>query len=108
MAHHEVAEVDVKKELLFSLVGIVAFATVVAFIGISAFLRPAGEHPNLAQLNADTASVATTSQEQSADPSTKPEVAQDAKDNVASAAAQIEAKTGEAVNVEAPVASASK
>lgn len=51
MAHHEVVEVDVKKELLLSLVGIVAFAAVVALVGITAFLRPAGDHPNLAELN---------------------------------------------------------
>lgn len=51
MAHHEVAEVNVKKELLFSLTGIIGFLAVVALIAISAFLRPAGEHANLAELN---------------------------------------------------------
>lgn len=48
MAHHEVVEVDVKKELLLSLVAVVGFAAVVIFIGVTAFLRPAGDHPNVA------------------------------------------------------------
>lgn len=59
MAHHEVVEVNVKKELLLSLVGIVAFAAVVVFIGVSAFLRPAGDHPNVAQLNQASEPVVT-------------------------------------------------
>ncbi|MFW2178308.1 MULTISPECIES: hypothetical protein [unclassified Moraxella] len=53
MAHHEVVENDVKKELSMAVVGILAFLVLVLFIGIIAFLRPAGHHVDVKALNAE-------------------------------------------------------
>lgn len=43
MVHHEVVENNVK-ELSYALVGVLAVLSVVLLIGISAFLRPVGNH----------------------------------------------------------------
>lgn len=51
MAHH-VVENNPKKELLYALVGILLFLSMVLLIGISAFLRPAGNHVDVKALNA--------------------------------------------------------
>lgn len=40
----DIVENNPKKELLFALGGIVLFLSLVLLIGVSAFLRPAGEH----------------------------------------------------------------
>lgn len=45
MAHHDVLDNNPKKELLTTLIGVVLFVVIVAGIAVSAFLRPAGEHP---------------------------------------------------------------
>lgn len=107
MAHHEVAEVDVKKELLLSLVGIVAFVAVVALVAVSAFLRPAGEHPNLAELN-KTDAIATEQSANTASAVASTEAVQETKTAVAQASEQIASNTGETANIQAPIASASQ
>ena len=61
MAHHEVVENNVKKELSYALVGVLAFLSVVLLIGISAFLRPAGNHVDVEALNAQVAAKAAAS-----------------------------------------------
>ena len=53
MAHHEVVENNVKKELSYSLIGVLAFLGVVLLILISAIVRPAGNHVDVAKLNAE-------------------------------------------------------
>lgn len=122
MAHHEVVENNVKKELSMALVGIVLFLVMVAFIAVMAFLRPAGEHHSAESLNtqasaSSVASTATATNDASTVASTatgttatatdaKPAVVNEAKAQVASASAEIEAKTGENVDVKAPIASA--
>lgn len=53
MAHHEVVENNVKKELSYALIGILAFLGLVLLILISAIVRPAGNHVDVAKLNAE-------------------------------------------------------
>lgn len=132
MAHHEVVENNVKKELSMALVGIVLFLVMVAFIAVMAFLRPEGQHYTAEALNAQASATASTSSVTSTatataanDASTvastatgttataiasttdaKPAVVSEAKAQVALSSAEIEAKTGENVDVKAPIASA--
>lgn len=61
MAHHEVVENNVKKELSYSLIGILAFLGVVLLILISAIVRPAGNHVDVAKLNAEVEAKAAAS-----------------------------------------------
>lgn len=60
MAHHDHVANDTKKEIIQALVGVVLFLAMVAFIGISAFLRPAGDHVNVEALNAQASAVSET------------------------------------------------
>ena len=61
MAHHEVVENNVKKELSYSLIGVLAFLGVVLLILISAIVRPAGNHVDVAKLNAEVEARAAAS-----------------------------------------------
>lgn len=61
MAHHEVVENNVKKELSYSLIGVLAFLGVVLLILISAIVRPAGNHVDVAKLNAEVEAKAAAS-----------------------------------------------
>lgn len=54
--HHEVANSPVK-EISFALIGIVLFLAMVLWIGIAAYLRPAGEHHTAESLSVQTADV---------------------------------------------------
>lgn len=49
---HDIVENNPKKETLYSLVGTLLFLGIVLLIGISAFLRPAGNHVDVKALNA--------------------------------------------------------
>lgn len=61
MAHHEVVENNVKKELSYALIGILAFLGLVLLILISAIVRPAGNHVDVAKLNAEVEAKAAAS-----------------------------------------------
>ena len=68
MAHHEVVENNVKKELSYSLIGVLAFLGVVLLILISAIVRPAGNHVDVAKLNAEVEAKAGASAAAAAKP----------------------------------------
>ena len=68
MAHHEVVENNVKKELSYSLIGVLAFLGVVLLILISAIVRPAGNHVDVAKLNAEVEAKAAASAAAAAKP----------------------------------------
>ena len=109
MSHHDVVENDIKKELLHTLIGSVAFLAIVALVGVTAFMRPAGQHFTKEQLNASTPAVTETATATAAASTTataKAEVVEENKEKVASAAEKIEANTDETVDVQAPIASA--
>ena len=130
MAHHEVVENNVKKELSYSLIGILAFLGVVLLILISAILRPAGDHVDVKALNANASAAASTATTANADTGTAPNTTVSSPDNAsmtsstnaATVAAsstisdrnastteaknKIAEKTGETPNIAAPVASA--
>lgn len=44
MAHHDAVENNPKKEIATALIGIVLLLVIILGIGVSAYLRPAGEH----------------------------------------------------------------
>lgn len=54
--HHDVVEKNTKNELIMTLVGVLAFASIVLLISVSSYLRPAGQHIDVAKLNAEAAS----------------------------------------------------
>ena len=104
-----------KKELLHTLIGSVAFLAIVALVGVTAFMRPAGQHFTKEQLNANASTPAVTetatataaaSTPASTTATAKAEVVEENKEKVASAAEKIEANTDETVDVQAPIASA--
>jgi len=68
MAHHEVVENNVKKELSYALIGILAFLGLVLLILISAIVRPAGNHVDVAKLNAEVEAKAAASAAAAAKP----------------------------------------
>lgn len=68
MAHHEVVENNVKKEIAYSLIGISSFLGIVLLLGISGYLRPAGNHVDVAKLNAEVAAKAAASAAAAAKP----------------------------------------
>ena len=53
MAHHEVVENDVKKELSMTVIGTLTFLVIVLLVAVPAYLRPAGNHVDVAKLNAE-------------------------------------------------------
>lgn len=111
MSHHDVVENDIKKELLHTLIGSVAFLAIVALVGVTAFMRPAGQHFTKEQLNANASTpavteTATATAAASTTATAKAEVVEENKEKVASAAEKIEANTDETVDVQAPIASA--
>ena len=68
MAHHEVVENNVKKELSYALIGILACLGLVLLILISAIVRPAGNHVDVAKLNAEVEAKAAASAAAAAKP----------------------------------------
>lgn len=133
MSHHdEVVKNDIKKELSVAMIGTLAFLAIVLLIGIAAFLRPAGDHVDVAKLNAaassTAASAASTATVANADTATAPDATVANPDNATMSAApvtaaasstiaarnastaeakqEIAAKTGETPNIAPPVASA--
>lgn len=92
---HDVVDNNPKKEILFALIGIVTFLSIVLLIGISAFLRPAGDHVDVQALNktveattapeasapatTDTAKTETATTEQPAEATTNTATADNAK-----------------------------
>lgn len=82
MAHHDVVDNNPKKEILMSLVGIGLFLLLIAGIAVSAWLRPAGDHPATATspatqeaqlVNPDSASTAPAQAENAGEPIVTPQ-----------------------------------
>lgn len=128
MSHHdEVVKNDIKKELSVAMIGTLAFLAIVLLIGIAAFLRPAGDHVDVAKLNAAASSTAASAAS-TATVATAPDATVANPDNATMSAApvtaaasstiaarnastaeakqEIAAKTGETPNIAPPVASA--
>lgn len=95
MADH-IVENNPKKELLYALVGIVMFLGLVLLVGVSAFLRPAGNHVDVKALNAAQEAKAVAS----ATPATAPVTA-----GTAAAASGDTTNTTTATSPDATVAS---
>ena len=70
MAHHEVVENDVKKELSMTVIGTLTFLVIVLLIAVPAYLRPAGNHVDVAKLNAEVAAKAAASAAAASAPAT--------------------------------------
>lgn len=60
MAHHEVVENDVK-ELSMTVIGTLTFLVIVLLIAVPAYLRPAGNHVDVAKLNVEVEAKAAAS-----------------------------------------------
>lgn len=86
---HDVVDNNPKKEIAYALMGITGFLAMVLFIGVSAFLRPAGDHVDVKALNA-----AVEAKEAEAKAETDAHVAAD-KANTEESAESAEATTPE-------------
>lgn len=103
MNHHDVVENDVKKELGLSLIGILAFLGLVLLIGISAFLRPAGNHVDVAKLNAEVEAKAAASAAAAAQPAgSTPAATSPAAGETTSTTANADTATGPNTTVASP------
>lgn len=104
MAHHEVVENNVKKELSYSLIGVLAFLGVVLLILISAIVRPAGNHVDVAKLNAEVEAKAAASAAAAAKPagSTPAATSPAAAGETTTATANADTATGPNTTVASP------
>ncbi len=78
MAHHEVVENDVKKELSMTVIGTLTFLVIVLLVAVPAYLRPAGNHVDVAKLNAEVAAKAAASAAAASAPATTSPAADEA------------------------------
>ena len=103
MAHHEVVENNVKKELSYSLIGVLAFLGVVLLILISAIVRPAGNHVDVAKLNAEVEAKAAASAAAAAKPAgSTPAATSPAAGETTTATANADTATGPNTTVASP------
>ena len=103
MAHHEVVENNVKKELSYALIGVLAFLGVVLLILISAIVRPAGNHVDVAKLNAEVEAKAAASAAAAAKPAgSTPAATSPAAGETTTATANADTATGPNATVASP------
>ena len=103
MAHHEVVENNVKKELSYALIGILAFLGLVLLILISAIVRPAGNHVDVAKLNAEVEAKAAASAAAAAKPAgSTPAATSPAAGETTTATANADTATGPNATVASP------
>ena len=102
MAHHEVVENNVKKELSYALIGILAFLGLVLLILISAIVRPAGNHVDVAKLNAEVEAKAAASAAAAKPAGSTPAATSPAAGETTTATANAETATGPNATVASP------
>lgn len=102
MAHHEVVENNVKKELSYSLIGVLAFLGVVLLILISAIVRPAGNHVDVAKLNAEVEAKAAASAAAAKPAGSTPAATSPAAGETTTATANADTATGLNATVASP------
>lgn len=102
MAHHEVVENNVKKELSYSLIGVLAFLGVVLLILISAIVRPAGNHVDVAKLNAEVEAKAAASAAAAKPAGSTPAATSPAAGETTTATANADTATGPNATVASP------
>ena len=102
MAHHEVVENNVKKELSYALIGILAFLGLVLLILISAIVRPAGNHVDVAKLNAEVEAKAAASAAAAKPAGSTPAATSPAAGETTTATANADTATGPNTTVASP------
>ncbi|HCC66928.1 MAG TPA: hypothetical protein DEP59_08045 [Moraxella sp.] len=102
MAHHEVVENNVKKELSYALIGILAFLGLVLLILISAIVRPAGNHVDVAKLNAEVEAKAAASAAAAKPAGSTPAATSPAAGETTTATANADTATGPNATVASP------